>query len=91
PAADEPAGAASAAPAARGEEARPRDAGPVLRQLAHDLNQPLTVILGYAALLGRGADEALRAEAASRILEEARKMSALVGRLSRLARGLDAA
>jgi signal transduction histidine kinase len=61
------------------------------RRCAHDLNQPLTVILGYAALLRRATDEAIRTEAAEQIAKEARKMSEIIKVLSRLARGLDAA
>jgi signal transduction histidine kinase len=61
------------------------------RRAAHDLNQPLTVILGYAAILRRTGDEALRSEAVEQITKEARKMSEIIKGLSRLARGLDAA
>jgi hypothetical protein len=63
----------------------------VTRRAAHDLNQPLTVILGYAAILRRTGDEAIRAEAAEQIVKEARKMGEIIKALSRLARTLDAA
>ncbi len=61
------------------------------RQATHDLNQPLTVILGYAAILKRADAETLRVEAAEHIVKEARKMSGIITSLSRLTRGLDAA
>ncbi len=61
------------------------------RRAMHDLNQPLTVILGYAAILKRADAEPLRLEAAEQIVKEARKMNEIIGGLSRLARGLDAA
>lgn len=61
------------------------------RRAMHDLNQPLTVILGYAAILKRADAEPVRLEAAEQIVKEARKMNEIIGGLSRLARGLDAA
>lgn len=61
------------------------------RRAMHDLNQPLTVILGYAAILKRAGAESVRMEAAEQIVKEARKMNEIITGLSRLARGLDAA
>ncbi len=95
-----PAGDAPAVePAGAGARQAPEPVRPVgaldlaaaARRAAHDLNQPLTVILGYAALLKRAESEALRAEAAEQIIREARKMSGIIAGLSRLAKGLDAA
>lgn len=71
--------------------ARMEDLVTAARRAAHDLNQPLTVILGYAAILRRAGTEGLRVEAAEQIVKEARKMSGIIVTLSRLARGLDAA
>lgn len=61
------------------------------RRAAHDLNQPLTVILGYAAILRRTGNEALRVEAAGHIVQEARKMNDIIAGLLRIARSLDVA
>ncbi|HEX7124581.1 MAG TPA: histidine kinase dimerization/phospho-acceptor domain-containing protein [Thermodesulfobacteriota bacterium] len=68
-----------------------RDLVAATRRAMHDLNQPLTVILGYAAILKRADAESVRLEAAEQIVKEARKMNEIIGGLSRLARGLDAA
>lgn len=68
-----------------------RDLVAATRRAMHDLNQPLTVILGYAAILKRAAAEPVRLEAAEQIVKEARKMNEIIAGLSRLARGLDAA
>lgn len=96
PLAADAAGQGSRAAGAGGvaESGRPpgaADLAAAARRAAHDLNQPLTVILGYAALLKRTESEALRSEAAEQIIKEARKMSGIIAGLSRLARGLDAA
>jgi signal transduction histidine kinase len=68
-----------------------RDLVAATRRAMHDLNQPLTVILGYAAILKRADAEPVRLEAAEQIVKEARKMNEIIGGLSRLARGVDAA
>ncbi len=85
-----PAGGDAAA-SSRARRARAQDLVAATRRAAHDLNQPLTVILGYAAILKRVGTETLRVEAAEHIVKEARKMSEIITTLSRLARGLDAA
>jgi signal transduction histidine kinase len=43
--------------------------------LAHELRTPLAVIVGYAELVGRRDDEAVRREASERILEAAERLS----------------
>lgn len=75
----------------RPRRTRAHDLVAAARQATHDLNQPLTVILGYAAILKRADTETLRIEAAEHIVKEARKMSGIITSLSRLTRGLDAA
>jgi signal transduction histidine kinase len=44
-------------------------------RLGHDLKTPLTVIIGYGALLGSRADEESRIEASRMIVEAAERLS----------------
>jgi signal transduction histidine kinase len=91
PSGPEPAAHPAGPPAPWDHAPRIQELPAVTRRAAHDLNQPLTVILGYAAILRRTGDEAIRAEAAEQIVKEARKMGEIIKALSRLARTLDAA
>ncbi len=90
PASAEPAPPARPAPP-WGPAGKTPDLVAATRRAMHDLNQPLTVILGYAAILKRAGAEPVRLEAAEHIVKEARKMNEIIAGLSRLARGLDAA
>jgi nitrogen-specific signal transduction histidine kinase len=56
--------------------------GQLATNVAHQLNNPLTVILGYAQLLEEGAASAHEQRAADAILTEARRMKGLLERIS---------
>jgi signal transduction histidine kinase len=50
----------------------------LLSSLAHELNTPLSVIVGYAELLEKRSDEATTREAAARIREAAERLRSTV-------------
>lgn len=52
--------------------------------LAHELRTPLSVIVGYAELLGARSDEETRLEAARMIKEAADRISATLDELLRV-------
>jgi len=52
--------------------------GPSLSSLAHELKTPLTVITGFAELLGARDDERTRREAATRIMHAAEQLSSVI-------------
>jgi len=57
-----------------------------IRRLAHELNQPLTAVLGNAELLSMEVDGSEMAESVGRIVNESRRMSEIVQRLASEAR-----
>lgn len=59
----------------------------VLSSLAHELNTPISVIVGYAELVEQRTDEAATREAATQIREAAERLRATVERLLADARG----
>jgi len=71
----------------------PDDAGPTIpsgpiRAIAHELNQPLTSIMGYAEMLKRRlADGSPERRFADTIHSESERLSVIIRRLGRLARG----
>jgi hypothetical protein len=52
-----------------------------LSSLAHELNTPISVIVGYAELLERRSDDATTREAASHIREAGERLRSAVARL----------
>ncbi len=57
-----------------------------IRRLAHELNQPLTAVLGNAELLAMDVADPEMAESVERIVTESRRMSEIVQRLAAEAR-----
>jgi len=57
-----------------------------IRRLAHELNQPLTAVLGNAELLSMDVDDPEMAASVERIVTESRRMSEIVQRLASEAR-----
>lgn len=57
-----------------------------IRRLIHDLNQPLTAVLGNAELLSMDVDDPEMAASVERIVSESRRMSEIVQRLASEAR-----
>ncbi len=57
-----------------------------IRRLAHELNQPLTAVLGNAELLSMDVDDPEMATSIERIVGESRRMSEIVQRLASEAR-----
>ncbi len=57
-----------------------------IRRLVHDLNQPLTAVLGNAELLSMDVDKPEMVESVERIVSESRRMSEIVQRLASEAR-----
>jgi PAS domain S-box-containing protein len=73
------------------EELREREKGLALAELAgttaHELNQPLTAVIGYAELLLRQvADDATYRPAAEVILEQAQRMAGIVQKIGKITR-----
>ena len=71
------------------EELRAREKEALIHELAgaaaHELNQPLTSVLGYAALIQRRADEPEAAlSAAAVIIQEAERMAAIVRKIGKI-------
>jgi len=57
-----------------------------IRRLIHDLNQPLTAVLGNAELLSMDVDDSEMEESVERIVAESKRMSEIVQRLALEAR-----
>jgi len=57
-----------------------------IRRLAHELNQPLTAVLGNAELLSMDVDDPEIAASLEHIVTESRRMSEIVQRLASEAR-----
>jgi len=57
-----------------------------IRRLAHELNQPLTAVLGNAELLSMDVDDPEMAASVEHIVTESRRMSEIVQRLASEAR-----
>jgi signal transduction histidine kinase len=53
----------------------------VLSSLAHELNTPISVIMGYAELLEKRSEEAETRRAATQIREAAERLRSTVARL----------
>jgi signal transduction histidine kinase len=73
------------------EELRAREKQALIAELAgaaaHELNQPLTSVLGYAELIRRRADDEPQVQkAASTILTEAERMAEIVRKIGRITR-----
>jgi PAS domain S-box-containing protein len=73
------------------EELREREKGLALAELAgttaHELNQPLTAVIGYAELLLKQVSEdTLYREAAEVILEQAQRMAGIVQKIGKITR-----
>ena len=73
------------------EELREREKGLALAELAgttaHELNQPLTAVIGYAELLLRQlASDAAHRPAAEVILEQAQRMAGIVQKIGKITR-----
>jgi PAS domain S-box-containing protein len=73
------------------EELREREKGLALAELAgttaHELNQPLTAVIGYAELLLRQVkDDAAHRPAAEVILEQAQRMAGIVQKIGKITR-----
>lgn len=73
------------------EELREREKGLALAELAgttaHELNQPLTAVIGYAELLLKQVSEdTLHKEAAEVILEQAQRMADIVQKIGKITR-----
>jgi signal transduction histidine kinase len=60
--------------------------GQLATNVAQQLNNPLTVILGYAALLEESTDQGPERRGAEAIVHEARRMKSILERLSRFSR-----
>jgi signal transduction histidine kinase len=73
------------------EELRAREKQALIAELAgaaaHELNQPLTSVLGYAELIRRRADDEPQVQkAVSTILTEAERMAEIVRKIGRITR-----
>lgn len=61
--------------------------GQMLASVAHDLRTPMTVVSGYAQLMGEGDDPSQRTFRCNRILMQIDDMTAMIGDLLSFARG----
>jgi two-component system NtrC family sensor kinase len=68
------------------ESERYAGVGQLANNVAQQLNNPLTVILGYSALIEESASTSAESRGAEAISQEARKMKSILARLSRFSR-----